>query len=88
MDTKTTLNSELSSADLCRANGWKVGRVLQGTDGQGKTCDILIVVVGEDEVIARCLTCKRKHNSDVWDLTFREWKAVEDLAPIPMRVGP
>ena len=72
-----THDSEHDSATLCRLNGWGAGTVLEGDEGYGPT-RILITAVGEQGVLARCLT--RAHGSTYessWTLRSRDWREVE-----------
>lgn len=77
----TTLGSSLSSAELCRRNGWGPGTKLVGTeyyvDGHSTNL-ITITAVGDAAILAygsnsRC-EC-------VWDLTHRDWHVFEGYQP-------
>lgn len=74
-----TKGSPLSTAELCRRNGWKPGTILAGDEGYGVT-EIVITAIGEHKILAKRL----RHNGapteqleSVWGLECREWKVVE-----------
>lgn len=67
-----TLNSELSSAELCRRNGWRKGTVLMGREGR-KVATIKITAVGNEQVLAFQVGDYPDFES-LWDLTCRNWK--------------
>jgi hypothetical protein len=71
----STLNSKLSSVELCKANGWKVGTKLGGTEhypGGSNYCVIEITAIGDQAILAKCLT---HHTSEAtWVFQMREWK--------------
>ena len=70
-----TLNSKLSSVELCRLNGWKVGTRLGGTEyytGGSNYCVIEITYLGDDAMLAKCLTHKTSEGK--WLLQMRDWK--------------
>ena len=54
-----TLNSGMTSAALCNANGWKVGTTLAGCDAMG-VAQLTITAIGRDNVlVVRELTAGR-----------------------------
>jgi hypothetical protein len=73
-----TLNSRLSSAELCRLNGWGPGTRLIGDEGHGPTV-IEITAIGSDDIMARAIS----HNGEPcwprggienkWGLEHRDW---------------
>jgi hypothetical protein len=65
----------MTSADLCRKNGWTVGTVLEADEGNGPE-RIVITAVGEESVLAKAF-CLHQHESN-WNLTFRDWKEVSE----------
>jgi len=76
-----TLSSGLSSAELCRRNGWSAGAVLRGTESgvdlRGRPWSsaetITITAVGKTMVLAKC----DKHDREmVWSLRERSWHEV------------
>ena len=72
-----TLNSKLSDAALCRANGWTVGTKLHGVeywpDESSHVAEITVTAIGE-----RCILAKRDNNGEsIWMLMYREWKAID-----------
>ena len=74
-----TLNSELSSAELCRRNGWTPGTWLEaieyGPDGVVWNHDTIeITAVGRDWILAKGYG---DASEDEWDLTCREWDEVK-----------
>ena len=75
-----TLNSNLSSAELCRRNGWTVGTLLAGSE-YGTEAVILITAVGEDHIYARQISRDRsepvKSREAGWSLMCREWREVK-----------
>jgi hypothetical protein len=71
----STLNSKLSSVELCKANGWKVGTRLGGTEYYptgSSYCVIQITAIGEQAILAKCLT--HKTDESTWILQLRDWK--------------
>lgn len=71
-----TKGSKLSSADLCRANGWEPGTLLAGDEGYGQTV-IKITSIGERGILARVIS----HNGEAiqgtensWALHNRTWR--------------
>jgi hypothetical protein len=68
-----TLRSEMESADLCRANGWGPGTILEGDEGRGPE-RIRITAVGEQVILATGLG---KHDREGhWTLKMRDWRKV------------
>ena len=72
-----TLNCR-NSADVCRANGWRPGTVLEGDEGHGPTV-IVVTAVGEQRLLARAVS----HDGEpvdgsemAWTLHCREWREV------------
>lgn len=72
----------MSSADLCRANGWKAGTILEGTEsgpGWSHTTRIQIIALGEDDILAKCIwedgKPERGHEG-LWTLECRDWREV------------
>jgi hypothetical protein len=65
----------MNSAEICRANGWKVGDVLVG-DECGTTACIQITAIGIECVLA-CEVIKGNLCSEYdWSLEDRDWKKV------------
>lgn len=83
-----TLGSHLSSAELCRRNGWGPGTVLESID-RGLGVRIRITAVGDVAVLAvhHLTLCGAEWLGDtgfeeeIWQLSHRAWKAVGDGAP-------
>ncbi len=74
-----TKGSPLSTAELCRINGWKPGTILAGDEGYGVT-EIVITAIGAHKILAKRL----RHNGiqmdqkeSVWGLECREWEVAE-----------
>jgi hypothetical protein len=78
----------MTSAELCRRNGWAAGDVLEGTEsGNGWSCTsrILITAVGEDAVLAREIASRKGdgpweetgRTESGWSLRFRDWRRVD-----------
>jgi hypothetical protein len=70
-----TLDSRLSSAELCRANGWGPGTRLVGDEGYGPTV-IEITAIGSDDILAKMIShngepCNGVENK--WGLEHRDW---------------
>jgi hypothetical protein len=66
----------MNSAEICRANGWKVGDVLVG-DECGTTACIQITAIGIE-----CVLACENDGGDLgyereWSLEDRDWKKVE-----------
>ncbi len=81
--TVNTLGSLLTSASLCRLNGWKPGTVLQGdspvTPGAipGR---IRITAIGEDHILARAVGTGVEDeviHEIQWPLQRRDWRRVK-----------
>lgn len=74
-----------TSADLCRHNGWKVGDLLEGDEGQGPTV-IRLTALGETQVLARVVSHQgepeRESPERSWGLTNRPWKLHEANGPL------
>ncbi len=75
----------MNDADLCRANGWKVGDRLLSDVGYGPTT-IELTVIGESQISAAIVS----HNSVAPEgqemletLSGRTWRRLED--PLPAR---
>ena len=65
-----------TSADICRANGWTVGDVLEGYDAL-RLDRIRITAIGEDSVLARWLYVDMPESEERLSfLDFREWRKV------------
>ena len=66
-----------TSAQICRANGWTVGDVLEGEDEVSRD-RIRITAIGEEHVLARWLYADLPKSSErLISLDFREWRKVE-----------
>ena len=68
-----------TSADICRANGWTVGDILEGED---KVCRdrIRLTAIGEQNVLARWLYANWPESSErIISLDFREWRKVGEV---------
>lgn len=68
----------MSSAEICRLNGWLVGTVLVGDEGYGNTV-IRITAIGEQSVLARTIShadTLQSRSEGLWDLSFRDWEAL------------
>ena len=67
-----------TSADICRAQGWTVGDVLEGTD-EVSTDRIRITAIGEAHVLARWQYADMPESTErLISLDFREWRKVGD----------
>lgn len=65
----------MTDAELCIANGWVVGDVLTGTDGD-VTESIRITAIGKQWVLAERLTCNGEDaptDEANWCLQTRTW---------------
>lgn len=74
-----TLDSRLSSAELCRQNNWKVGTLLAGDEGYGISV-IKITAIGENDILARLISHKgipENGYETSWTLDCREWEEVK-----------
>ena len=66
-----------TSADICHANGWNVGDILEGEDRVGNNIIIRITAIGEDSVLARRMHAELPESSErLIDLGFRDWHKV------------
>ena len=70
-----TKDSDLSSAEICRANGWRRGTILVGKEGRS-TDRVRITAVGDDCVLAVMIDEPRDFEGD-FDITAREWKRAD-----------
>ena len=66
-----------TSAAICRANGWKVGDILEGED-EVSTGRIRITAIGEQNVLARWQYADNPESSE-WliCIDFRDLRKVE-----------
>lgn len=71
-ETEPTLNSKLSSAELCRRNGWTIGTRLVGDEGYGPDM-ITITAIGERHILARSDYQLMNHET-IWTLHCRDWR--------------
>jgi hypothetical protein len=73
----TTKSSDLSTAELCRQNGWGPGTRLVGDEGYGPTV-IEITAVGRDHILALPISHNGKPSyqpyENSWTLDGRDWK--------------
>ena len=66
-----------TSAQICRAQGWTVGDVLEGTD-EVSTDRIRITAIGEQNVLARWQYADLPESAErLISLDFRDWRKVE-----------
>jgi hypothetical protein len=72
------LGMRVERALLCRRNGWGPGTVLIG-DGDGFNHKIQITAIGQEAVLAKQITFFEGLEV-VWELTFQDWKRMEDGA--------
>jgi hypothetical protein len=67
----------MSAAETCRQNGWQVGDVLEGDEGNGPT-RIKITAIGEVAILARPIWQAGKAITDAyecqWTLAYRDWR--------------
>ena len=68
MKTVKTLGSKMTPADICRANEWGVGTVLQGD--KFKSPIIRITAIGEKKVLAVNVA---DHFEGSWTFDSQEW---------------
>jgi len=76
MERIQTLRSELSDAELCRANGWGPGTRLVGDQGYGPTV-IEITAVGERYILAKTISFRGNpmdSGEGLWTLECRDWQ--------------
>lgn len=80
-DVSTITNrNQLNQADLCRANGWTVGTILEGDEGYGPY-RIKITAIGETVILARRISCDGKPylgRETIWSLARCDWKKVDN----------
>jgi hypothetical protein len=90
MSDGSTLNSRLSSAELCRRHGWREGTILVADrlpkQEPGPAIGIYITAVGEKQILAVEMTPNGEGGSHlgdelIWDLTLRDWQFGTQLAP-------
>ncbi len=71
----------MTPAETCRANGWTVGTVLEGTevwpDGSIHTDRIIITAIGEECILVRRLKERGRSSEGQWTLKCREWRRVK-----------
>ena len=73
-----TRNSHLTSAALCRANGWKIGTWLTcpaSGEGSGRERGhtIEITGIGQAGIFAICVEHPECGREGQWGLTWRDW---------------
>jgi hypothetical protein len=71
-----TLKSSLSSAELCRTNGWGPGTRLVGDEGYGPTV-LEITAVGERSILAKAISFNGEPADGYeskWTLDCRDWQ--------------
>ena len=67
-----------TSADICRAQGWTVGDVLEGEDDVSRD-RIRITAIGEAHILARWQYAGMPESAErIVCLDFREWRKVSD----------
>ena len=75
-----------TDAETCRLNGWTVGDQLAGDEGYGPSI-IEITAIGEERILARCLShfrrgekveCDERESS--WTLVCRDWRKISARA--------
>lgn len=74
-----TRNSRISSAEICRRNGWGAGTLLAGDEGCGVTV-IKITAVGDRRILAQGISHAGKRvnwSESGWTLECRDWHVVE-----------
>ncbi len=78
--TIDTLGSELSSAEICRRNGWGAGVVLRWVYPGLAELRIEITAVGHALVLAKQVfpSPDPEDVDAVWDLRCREWQRVKE----------
>ena len=74
--SEQTLHSKLTSAELCRRNGWTVGTHLTGDEGYGPTT-IVITAIGKRNIVARSLDPIVGSREGGWVLWCREWSETD-----------
>lgn len=73
-----TKDSQLSSAELCRVNGWGPGTRLVGDEGYGPTV-IEITGLGRESILAEVLSHNgepSRGHENAWTLEHRDWRPV------------
>lgn len=67
-----------TSADICHANGWNVGDILEGENEVSRD-RIRITAIGEAHVLARWQYTGMPESAErIVCLDFREWRKVSD----------
>ena len=68
--------THLTSTDICRAQGWTVGDILEREDEFGREW-IRITAIGEQNVLVRWQYADMPESSErLMSLDFREWRKV------------
>ena len=67
----------MNSADLCRKNGWTVGTILEGDEGNGPY-RIAITAIGQRSILAKEIDDATGLTEGLWDLNFRDWVKVSE----------
>ena len=73
----------MSDAERCKKNGWVVGTQLIGTEGS-KTTVIELTAIGEQCILAKCVSHKGCSREGLWTLALREW-GIHDSSRNPGR---
>jgi hypothetical protein len=84
-----------TEAQICRANGWQVGDVLEGTEsgpGWSRTSRIRITAIGEDSILARLIWQDGQEecgHETTWTLKARPWSRIyaSPRPPVPPSPG-
>lgn len=69
----------MSTADDCRARGWKPGDVVEGPDSFGDPNRVRITAIGERQVLAVDLKYGPKYGTgheDAWAISWANWNKV------------
>ena len=68
-----------TSTDICRAQGWTVGDILEGQD-KVSTDRIRITAIGEAHILARWQSADLSESAErLIGLDFREWHKVGEV---------
>lgn len=71
-----------TEAEICRANGWQVGDVLEGVEslpGYSRLSRIRITAIGENSILARLIWEDGKGECGyecTWTLKARPWRKI------------
>ena len=78
-----TKGSRLSSAELCRLNGWRKGDIIFGSE-YGRGAYLQLTAIGESEILVKDAFASGGEESD-WTLECRNWRRLNRNGRVALR---